>query len=933
MASPPTGTVTFLFTDIEGSTKLWEDNAPAMRSALARHDESLRWAIEEHGGYVFKTVGDAFCCAFPTAPDALEAALVALRELFAQEWDEEIVTLRVRMALHTGAAEERDGDYFGPPLNRVARLLSAAYGGQVLLSLTTQELVRDQLPTDVQLWDLGEHRLKDLGRPEHIFQPAASGLAADFPPLRTMDVHPNNLPVQTTLLVGREREVEEVAELVLSEEVRLLTLIGPGGTGKTRLGLQAAADLLEEFPDGVFFVALATITEPELVASTIARALGVKESAEQSLMESLKNYLRDKRLLLVLDNFEQVLEGTPLVGELLGACPKLKVLATSRISLRLYGEQEYPVPPLALPDPKVMPPLEVLTQYEAVKLFVQRARAVKADFTVTDENAPAVAEICARLDGLPLAIELAAARVKVLTPQKMLDRLSDRLKLLTGGARDLPERQRTLRATMEWSHALLEEGERALFARLSVFAGGRTLEAIEAVCNADGDLPLDVLDGVESLVDKSLLREEAAGGEPRFVMLETVHEYASENLEQSGEAEVLRRLHARYFFTLVEREKGTFKGGGRPEWFQLLEDEQDNFRAALAWTLESDEVEFGLRLAAALQPFWARGGHYGEGCSWLEAVLAKHDRASEAARAKALNAIGWLAQWQGDVERASNAAEEGLQLSIEAGIETRVTNHLRLLVGFTAEMQADDYERANELFKESLELSRKAGDEWTTAASLLHLGNVEDEQENHERAVELYEEGIALCRKSGYTVLLADILVNLGYTRLLQGHYERTTALCEEAIALYREQGYRYARIEFPVDNLGWAAWLRGDDEKAEVLYQESLMLCRELGNKLVAAESLQGLACVAGKRGEIERSARLFGAADSLFRARNISHLPAEREMREPYLEVAQTSSNRAAWEEGSELTFEEAIEYALSGNQSSPPALPRLERPSRRE
>ena len=929
--SPPTGTVTFLFTDIEGSTKMWEQDASAMQKALARHDEILRDVIEERGGYVFKTVGDAFCCAFPTAPDALEAALEIQRSLLSSEW--ESGPLGVRMALHTGAAEERDGDYFGPPLNRVARLLSAAHGGQVLLSLTTQELVRDQLPADVELWDLGEHRLKDLGRPEHIFQPAASGLAADFPPLRTMDVHPNNLPVQTTLLVGREREVEEVAELVLSEEVRLLTLIGPGGTGKTRLGLQAAADLLEEFPDGVFFVALATITEPELVASTIARALGVKESAEQSLMESLKNYLRDKRLLLVLDNFEQVLEGTPLVGELLGACPKLKVLATSRISLRLYGEQEYPVPPLALPDPKVMPPLEVLTQYEAVKLFVQRARAVKADFTVTDENAPAVAEICARLDGLPLAIELAAARVKVLTPQKMLDRLSDRLKLLTGGARDLPERQRTLRATMEWSHALLEEGERALFARLSVFAGGRTLEAIEAVCNADGDLPLDVLDGVESLVDKSLLREEAAGGEPRFVMLETVHEYASENLEQSGEAEVLRRLHARYFFTLVEREKGTFKGGGRPEWFQLLEDEQDNFRAALAWTLESDEVEFGLRLAAALQPFWARGGHYGEGCSWLEAVLAKHDRASEAARAKALNAIGWLAQWQGDVERASNAAEEGLQLSIEAGIETRVTNHLRLLVGFTAEMQADDYERANELFKESLELSRKAGDEWTTAASLLHLGNVEDEQENHERAVELYEEGIALCRKSGYTVLLADILVNLGYTRLLQGHYERTTALCEEAIALYREQGYRYARIEFPVDNLGWAAWLRGDDEKAEVLYQESLMLCRELGNKLVAAESLQGLACVAGKRGEIERSARLFGAADSLFRARNISHLPAEREMREPYLEVAQTSSNRAAWEEGSELTFEEAIEYALSGNQSSPPALPRLERPSRRE
>src|SRR5215211_5008028 len=926
MASPPTGTLTFLFTDIEGSTKLWEDNAPAMQAALARHDELLRGAIEEQGGYVFKTIGDAFCAAFPTGPDALEAALVAQRELFAEAWDEEIGTLRVRMALHTGAAEERDGDYFGPPLNRVARLLSAAYGGQVLLSLTTQELVRDQLPADVELQDLGKHRLKDLGRPEHVFQLATSDLTAGFPPLRTLDVHPNNLPMQPTPLVGREREVREVAERVRSEEARLLTLTGPGGTGKTRLGLQIAADLLEEFSDGAFFVALATITEPALVASTIARSLTVKESAEQSLIESLKNYLRDKHLLLVLDNFEQVLEGSSLVEELLGACPKLKVLATSSIPLKLYGEQEYLVPPLSLPDPGVMLPLEVLTQYEAVRLFVVRARAAKADFEVTDENAPAVAEICASLDGLPLAIELAAARVKVLTPQKMLDRLSDPLKFLTKEARDLPERQRTLRATMEWSHALLEVGEKALFARLSVFAGGCTLEAIEVVCGAaEGDSPVEVLDGVESLVDKSLLKEEVIGAEPRFVMLETVHQYAREKLEESGEAGELRRLHAQYFLSLAEEELGTFEAGGRPEWFQLLEDEQDNFRAALSWSLESEEVEFGLRLAAALQPFWERRGHYGEGRRWLDAVLAKDGPAS-AARAKAQNAIGWLAQWQGDVERASNAAKAGLELSSQVGKESRVAIRLQLLLGFTAEERAD-YKRAMELFKDILKLSRKVGDGWATAATLLHLGNVQDEKGNHMRAVTLYQKGIDLCRELGYPVLQADILVNLGYTRLLQGKYERETALSEEAIALYREQGYRHARFEYPVDNLGWAALGRGDVEEAEVKYLESLMLCRELGNKLVAAESLQGLACVAGKREDMERSARLFGAADALFRARNISHdLPEEQELRESYPEAA-LEQNSAAWEEGSKLTFEEAIEYALSGNQSPPPAHPALE------
>jgi class 3 adenylate cyclase len=362
-----------LFTDIEGSTKMWERSPQAMHRALARHDEILRDAIEEQEGYVFKTVGDAFCAAFPTAPDALEAALSAQRTLFADEWPQ-TGPLRVRMALHTGAAEERDGDYFGPPVNRVARLLSAAHGGQVLLSLSTHEMVRDQLPAEIALIDLGERRLKDLFRPERVFQLIASGLPSEFPPVRTLESHPDNLPLQPTSLVSREREVEEVVERIRSEEVRLLTLTGPGGTGKTHLALQAAADLLEDFDDGVFFVALATITDRELVPSTIAGPLGLKESAQQPLIETLKRCLQEKHLLLVLDNFEQVLEGAPVVGELVGACPKLKVLATSRIPLRLYGEQEYPVPPLALPDPRVLPPLKVLTQYEAVRLFVERAR-------------------------------------------------------------------------------------------------------------------------------------------------------------------------------------------------------------------------------------------------------------------------------------------------------------------------------------------------------------------------------------------------------------------------------------------------------------------------------------------------------------------------------------------------------------------------------
>src|SRR5215216_6214663 len=499
MASPPTGTLTFLFTDIEGSTKLWEDNAPAMQAALARHDELIRRAIEERGGYVFKTVGDAFCAAFPTAPDALEAALETQRRLLSSDW-EQSEPFRVRMALHMGAAEERDGDYFGPPFNRVARLLSAAHGGQVLLSLPTHEMVRDQLPAGTSLAVLGEHRLKDLFRPERVFQLVSPDLPSEFPPLRTLEAYRNNLPLQPTPLVGREKEVSEVCHLLGGEATRLLTLTGPGGIGKTRLALQAAADLLDDFPDGTFFAQLATLSEAGLLLPAVAETLGVRESGEQLLDESLKDYLKERRLLLVLDNFEQVLGAAPTVTELLAAAPGLKVLATSRAPLGLYGEHEYAVPPLSVPDVRHLPDFKTLSQYEAVRLFIERAKAAKADFEVTDESAPAVAEICVRLDGLPLAIELAAARIKMLPPKAMLQRLSSRLKLLTGGARDLPVRQRTLRGAIEWSHTLLGDGEKTLFARMAVFSGGRTLEAVEAICDAEGDLPVDAFEGGSSLV-------------------------------------------------------------------------------------------------------------------------------------------------------------------------------------------------------------------------------------------------------------------------------------------------------------------------------------------------------------------------------------------------------------------------------------------------
>jgi predicted ATPase/class 3 adenylate cyclase len=630
-----------LFTDIEGSTKLWERDPEAMSKALSRHDELLREHVEAHGGFVFKTVGDAFYVAFSSAPEAVEVALEAQRSLLAEKW-EQTGSLRVRMALRTGTAEERGADYFGPTLNRVARLLSAGHGGQILISLSTQELVRDQLPLGAELRDLGERRLRDLFGPEHVFELIAPELPSSFPPLETLDARLNNLPTQPTPLVGREREVSEVSDLLRRADVRLLTLTGTGGTGKTRVALQSAAELVDEFEDGVFFVALATLTDPGLVASTLTQALGVAESGEKQPEDALREFVRERELLLLMDNFEQVLEATPLLEELQAAAPRLKVLATSRAALRLYGEREFPVPPLALPDPAYPPPPERLTQYEAVRLFVERARAVKPDFSVTNENAPAVAEICVRLDGLPLAIELAAARIRLLPPRAMLARLGSRLKLLTGGARNLPERQRTLRGAIEWSYELLTPEERTLFARLSVFAGGRTLEIIETICDPEGEL--DTLDGLESLLEKSLLRqEEGPGGEPRFVMLETIHEYAREKLEESGEAEEVRRRHAEHFLTLAEESYPELKGPDQLEWLERLEAEHDNMRAALSWALGRKEAEVALRLGGALWWFWWMRGHNSEGRRLLEEALAIDGRVSPEVRAMALAGVGELA--------------------------------------------------------------------------------------------------------------------------------------------------------------------------------------------------------------------------------------------------------------------------------------------------
>ena len=584
MADLPTGTVTFLFTNIEGSTARWEQRAEGMQTARAHHDAILRGAILAHRGAIVKMVGDGFLAAFATPADGVAAALAAQRALHATDW-KEAGPVGVRMALHTGAAEERDGDYFGPTLNRAARLMAVAHGGQVLLSRAALELTRDLLAPGVEVRDLGEHRLKDLSRPERIFQVVAPDLPAIFAPLRTLDAQANNLPHQPTLLVGRDQELAALAALLRRTEARLVTLTGPGGTGKTRLALQAATDFVDDCADGVWFIDLAPISDPGLVASTIGHTLGLKETGGQPLLDGLKSHLRDKQLLLVLDNFEQVVSAAHLLTDLLATSPRLKVLVTSREVLRLAGEHEYPVPPLALPPSELPPVIERLEEYAAVALFVERARAANPDFKITGENAPAVAAICARLDGLPLALELAAARIKVLPPAALLARLDNRLKLLTDGARDRGARQQTLRGAIDWSYHLLLPDEQALFRRLGLFVGGCTLEAVEAVCDAAGNSRPDVLDLVASLVDKSLLRQEQEpAGDSRFSMLETIREYAREQLATSGETRLFQH-HAAYYLAFAEQAARELTGQHQAPWLRRLDAEQDNLRAALTWGL------------------------------------------------------------------------------------------------------------------------------------------------------------------------------------------------------------------------------------------------------------------------------------------------------------------------------------------------------------
>jgi predicted ATPase/class 3 adenylate cyclase len=918
----PSGTITFLFTDIEGSTRRWEADAKAMSHAIARHDAILRRVIEAHQGYVVKMIGDACCSAFPTAEGALDAALEAQRAFSSEHWGT-VGEVRIRAAVHTGAAEERDGDYFGQPLNRVARLLSAGHGGQILVSGVTHELLRERMHAGVSLRDLGEHRLKDLILPEHVFQVAAAGLHEDFPALKTLDAHPTNLPIQPTPLIGREREVPAVCGLLQQEDIHLVTLTGAGGTGKTRLALQVAAEVVEDFSDGVFLVPLAPITEPSLVPSAIAASLGLREEGGEALEETVRLYLKDKAILLILDNFEQVLDAAARIGELMRTCARLKVLATSRAVLRLYGERDYAVPPLAVPDPRKLPPLDELIQYESVALFIQRAAAVKTDFALTNETARAVAEICYRLDGLPLAIELAAARIPLLPPKALLERLSSRLQLLTGGARDLPARHQTLRAAIDWSYALLDEAEKALFRRLAIFVGGWSLKAAEAVCVTDVETTAEldifgVLEGTGSLVDKSLIRriesmEAYDDADPRFLMLETIREYALERLNESGETESTSRRHAQYFLELAERAAPGLEGANQEKWLGVFETEHDNVRSALAYLLALRDGPAMSRLALAAGRFWRLRGHFAEGRRWLQEALDTRDT-DDATRGKLLYRAGSIASRQSDFAESQRLQSEGLALARTAGDRENVANCLNGL-GVIALAQGDDG-RASEYFNQSLIEYRDVGDAWGTAACLQNLGNIALGRNQYDVARSLYTESLAQWRELDDSWGIAFCLSGLAGLAIGTEDYEAAVTLATESLEIEREMGDK-VEVAYAQRLLGVAQGHLGHTEDAFRLLGESISTCHELGNVEYSLDGLREMAALAHK-GAPGRAARLWGAVDALTGAAGVEMDQSDRDRYDRQVAAARTLLDEtawsAAWAGGQRLSLENAVTYALA-------------------
>jgi predicted ATPase/class 3 adenylate cyclase len=807
-------TLTFLFTDIEGSTRLWEQHRQPMKEALERHDAILRDSVESSNGQVVKATGDGLMAVFASAVDGLSACLKAQHDLAREPWGQ-TGPLRVRMALHVGEAAVRNGDYYGPTLNRAARIMSAGHGGQVLLSAAAAALVTDDLPNGATLRDLGEHQLKDLGRAERVFQLVYPGLPVSFPPLETVSRRPSELPEQPSVFVGRDTELKEIGERLKDESIRLLTLTGPGGIGKTRLALRAAADEIDRFEDGVLFVDLSTVRDSGSVLATVARAIGLTETRDESLLHDLSERLREQCVLLLLDNFEQVTAAAPAAAQLLRDCPRLKLLVTSREALHVSGEHLLEVPPLSLPrTARGQASPEQLVRYEAIQLFVRRAQAIRPDFRLTDDNADAVVEICLRLDGLPLAIELATARINLFSPEGLRDRLGSRLQLLGSGARDLPARQQTLRATIEWSYQLLEPGEQRLFELLSIFSG-ISFDAVEAVGDSIDGLRktgLDTLDGLASLVDKSLIRQTDTGaGESRLVMLETIREYAAERLNELPEfSAAARRAHAVYFADFARRQWEHLTGDRRDAALAAMAAEIENLRVAWSYWVDEGDLDQLNKLVDSLWLLYESRGSY---------------HATIELTTELLNVLS----------SAPSTPERAMQ---EVTLRTSLARALMAIHGYTQEVE-EAYARALDLFEGERELPQ-------LFPVLRGLASFYNYRAEFEKGAQVGREILRLADAQDDPSMRVDGHLVLGSSLALQHDLRGGLEHLERAIAHFESQGYRSRRFRLG-NNPGVASfttsaltlWMLGFPDRALERANRAVTLATELGHPFTLAYAI----------------------------------------------------------------------------------------------
>jgi len=918
----PSGTVTFLFTDIESSTKLWEKHPEAMKSALARHDSILKEAIESNNGHVIKTTGDGVHAVFATAIDSVTAAIDSQRNFQSLILNNSKVEIKVRMGIHTGEAELRDDDYYGGTLNRAARIMSIGHGGQILVSETTLQIAQEHLSTDVTTIDLGEHHLKGLSKPEQIYQVSAPDLQQEFPPLRSQTHASDNLPTQLTSFVGRERELAEAKSRL--ENARLLTLIGPGGTGKTRLSIQLGSQLISDFKDGVWLVEFAPIADPSLVTQTIASTLDIGEVPGVPLKTLLHDFLREKHLLLILDNCEHLVEASAKVAdELLHVAPSIKIIASSREALGIAGETVYRVPSLSLPNQDSPTGTAEVTKesvmgFESVQLFVERASAANPKFQLTDENASSVAQICSRLDGIPLAIELSASRTTFFSPEQIAKRLDDRFKLLTGGSRTALPRQQTLRALIDWSYELLSEDERALLRRLSVFAGGWTFEAAETICNN-----VDVFEHLPQLVNKSLVTVNDEGDEPRYFLLETIRQYARDKLLEQGEGEGTRNRHLAYFLEMAET--------AQPEillkekelgWIHRLQTEYDNIRTAIEWALSNDPLA-AARIVYSLSSLSVVRSSSGEGHRWGEKALKEIDDLGEnitnekkQIRARLLVSMGVMSFSIGDNQTSRSEAREATPILRELGDKRALATALSFLCGTCVLTGYKD--ESIEVFDEALAIAEELGDKYILG-TVLYAGSRVDvfAKGDFPKAIEHLTRASELLKEHGNRWSYGITMYGFGNLYMAKRDFAKSREKYKVAMQTMQELG-SLRNVSMIKSDLAHILRYEGKYPEAISAYRETIIEWQRMGHRAAIAHQLESLAFIAKAKEQTERAARLFGAAEVLREKIGIDMTPQERQ--EYKKEVAALKANMdekeftSLWAEGRSMTMEQAIELAVS-------------------